>query len=319
MPTLPIPSQPRIQPVTQVLIIEAALASEPPLNLSIGGHPGLAPPNSTRSAVKPSTGLAAASLAVSLATDAARFAIQTSNPQPTSVSRQHPGPLTLAITTTITASELQSLPIEGRRWQEFVLDSSSAAAENSPNTSPGASRQPTETSIDGTSTRTAFGGQGGSGPESSGPGSNGQGGRNQNGMGQAWAGGRGLQVAQMAIREVETAAGDIQSEESRVAGAHVNIQTQRGQNGLHGQSFFSDRQNTWGAQNPFTQWVKQTAPATLTTPSDFHPRALYASRPPIHLGPGAWQSDSARQALLVRRARYLSPQRSRPRHRQTPR
>ena len=45
----------------------------------------------------------------------------------------------------------------------------------------------------------------------------------------------------------------------------MNVETERGANGLHGQGFLFDRQNTWGAQNPFTQWVKETAPATEAT------------------------------------------------------
>jgi hypothetical protein len=45
----------------------------------------------------------------------------------------------------------------------------------------------------------------------------------------------------------------------------MNVETRRGANGLHGQGFLFDRQNTWGARNPFTQWVKETAPATETT------------------------------------------------------
>ena len=179
---------------------------------------------------------------------------------------------------TISAAELQSLPIAGRRWQEFVLDTATTSASHGPTPS-GGSNQPISTSIDGLSTRTTFGGQGGSGPETSGPGSNGQGGRDQNGMGQAWAGGRGLQVAQSAIREVETAAGDVQAEDARSAGTRLNVQTERGQNGLHGQLFLSDRQNTWGAQNPFTQWVKQTAPSTLDTTPVFTPEPY---TPPDH-------------------------------------
>ena len=43
-----------------------------------------------------------------------------------------------------------------------------------------------------------------------------------------------------------------------------------GANELHGQGFLFDRQNTWGARNPFTQWVKETTPATLTIPSGLH-------------------------------------------------
>ena len=89
----------------------------------------------------------------------------------------------------------------------------------------------------------------------------------QNGMGQAWSGGRGAQVAEAAIREVEMAAGNAEAEGLRTAGGRVNVETQGGGNGLHGQVFFFDRENTWGAQNPFTQWLKEATPANGITVS----------------------------------------------------
>jgi len=175
--------------------------------------------------------------------------------------------VTAVVVSTLTGAEIQALPAVGRRWQDFVLDSptaGTAAGGSSATSLRGAGQQPAETALDGSSTRIAFGGQG-----SSGPGSNGQGGSEQNGMGQAWAGGHGLQVAQSAVREVQMAAGNAEAEGMRTAGGRVNVETTRGTNGLHGQGFASDRQNTWGAQNPFTQWVKQTAPATLIAPPVF--------------------------------------------------
>ena len=185
-------------------------------------------------------------------------------------------PVTPVVQTTLTAAELGALPAAGRRWQDFVLDTptaATAAGGTSQASLRGAGMEPAETSIDGVSTRLAFGGGGSwgldsSGLDSSGPGSNGQGGREQNGMGQAWAGGHGSPVAEAAIREVETAAGNTEVEGERASGGRVNVETARGSNGLHGQGFLFDRQNTWGTQNPFTQWVRQTAPGTeITTPT----------------------------------------------------
>jgi hypothetical protein len=189
----------------------------------------------------------------------------------------HSDPAAAAATTTMTAAELQALPAAGRRWQDFVLDTptaSTAAGGTSQASLRGAGQQPMETSIDGASTRMAFGGQGSSGPGSSGPGSSGsgasgQGGSEQNGMGQAWAGGRGSPVAEAAIREVQTAAGNAEADGSRTAGGRVNLETASGANGLHGQGFLFDKQNQWGARNPFTQWVKETEPATLTATPGF--------------------------------------------------
>jgi hypothetical protein len=49
--------------------------------------------------------------------------------------------------------------------------------------------------------------------------------------------GRGSPVAEAAIREVQTAAGNAEAEGSRTAGGRVNVETARGSNGLHGQGF----------------------------------------------------------------------------------
>ena len=177
-------------------------------------------------------------------------------------------PVTPVVTTTVSGAELRALPASGRRWQDFELDTpaaATAAGGRAQASLRGAGQSPAEASIDGASIRRAFGGQGGYGPGSSGPGSNGHGGREQNGMGQAWSGGRGAQVAEAAIREVEMAAGNAEAEGLRTAGGRVNVETQGGGNGLHGQVFFFDRQNSWGAQNPFTQWLKETTPANGTT------------------------------------------------------
>jgi hypothetical protein len=80
-------------------------------------------------------------------------------------------------------------------------------------------------------------------------------------------------VAQAAIREVETVAGNVEAEGARAAGGRMNVETQRGGNGMHGQGFLYDRQNAWGARNPFTQWVKETAPATQITTPVFTPES----------------------------------------------
>jgi len=184
------------------------------------------------------------------------------------VANKKEDPVTPVVTTKVSGTELRALPASGRRWQDFVLDTPAAATTAGGRAQAslrGAGQLPAEESIDGASIRLAFGGQGGYGPASSGTGSNGQGGREQNGMGQAWSGGRGAQVAEAAIREVEMAAGNAEAEGLRTAGGRVNVETQGGGNGLHGQGFFFDRQNTWGTRNPFTQWITETAPATVTS------------------------------------------------------
>ena len=70
-----------------------------------------------------------------------------------------------------------------------------------------------------------------------------------------------------------TAAGNVEAEGMRSAGGRTTIRTESGGNALHGQGFFFDRQNTWGARNPFTQWVQNTgsAPAPNFTAQSIHP------------------------------------------------
>ena len=71
------------------------------------------------------------------------------------------GPAPAAAADTMSAAELQALPVSGRRWQEFVLDTPTAAAQpggQGPASLRGA--QPAETTLDGSSKGLAFGGDG---------------------------------------------------------------------------------------------------------------------------------------------------------------
>jgi hypothetical protein len=261
------PSAVRVMPETSAQVLTATLVVEPLLSLNMNRSPGRT--FSDTGNTEQVTGLNAEGVAADAAVVAVRAAIVVIRPgvRPVLAAAERVDPGTAAETTTVTATELQVLPAAGRRWQDFELDTptaSSAAGGSSQISLRGADSLPAESSLDGASTRMAFGGQG-AGPQSSGPGVNGQGGSEQNGMGQAWAGGRGSPVAEAAIREVQTAAGNAEAQGVRAAGGRVNVETARGTNGLHGQGFVFDRQNTWGAQNPFTQWVKETAPATAST------------------------------------------------------
>jgi hypothetical protein len=204
----------------------------------------------------------------------AAIEVSQTRPMETPVGRQDADPVTPVVTTAVTAEQLQALPVTGRRWQDFVLDSPSAgtAAGGGSQTLRGAGQEPAESTIDGASTRLAFGPAGGAG--SADPGT-----ADTNSIGQPWAGGRGSVIAEAAIRQVQTTAGNVEAEGDRAAGGRMSVETERGANGLHGQGFVFDRQNTWGAQNPFTQWVKETAAATETTVPVFTPQPY---TPPDH-------------------------------------
>ena len=192
-------------------------------------------------------------------------------PKPVPGVTQQSGPVSLAVSTTMSAAELQALPVSGRRWQDFVLDNTPTSATPAGGQAQislrGAGQQPAEITVDGVGKELAFGrtgGTNGSGQGSSGQGPLGQGGAGPAGIAQVGAGGHGLSINESAIRALQTAAGNVEAAANRAAGGHLNTQTEHGANELHGQGFLFDRQNAWGARNPFTQWVQETAPANLT-------------------------------------------------------
>jgi hypothetical protein len=196
---------------------------------------------------------------------------------------QQPNPDAAAVTTTMDRAELESLPVTGRRWQDFALDTPAAstpAGGEGQTAMRGDMTEPTSTAVDGISTGLAFGETGGSRPSVSGNGGDGP-----NRMAQAW-GGRGPAVSLAAIRRVQSVAGNVEARASHGAGGRVDVTTEGGSNQLHGQGFVFDRQNTWGARNPFSQWVKETAPATNSTTPVFTPQAYTPPDHEITLGAG---------------------------------
>jgi hypothetical protein len=177
-------------------------------------------------------------------------------PKPIQAAFHDMEPPTHALATTLPAEQLQALPLTGRRWQDFEPETpttSTAAGGSAPTSLRGAGQLPVATTVDGATTTLAFGGAGRYGPGGSGL--------------------HGPAMSQSAIREVQTAAGNVEAEGDRAAGGRMEIETMRGTNALHGQAFGFDRQNTWGAKNPFSQWVKETAPATELTVPVFTPEA----------------------------------------------
>jgi hypothetical protein len=177
------------------------------------------------------------------------------------------------IASTLTAAEIQSLPASGRRWQEFLLDMPSSTAGASQASLAGAGHSSADITIDGATRRLAFGAGAVSVPHAQDSGSTSGESGGQNGMAQAWNGGRGFSVSEAGLRAVETVAGNVEAEGAHATGGRVNLETERGGEALHGQGFFFDRQNNWGARNPFTQWVENTGTATAPafTPQSYTP------------------------------------------------
>ena len=147
-------------------------------------------------------------------------------------------------------AQLQALPLPSRNWQSFLLDTpvvpSSASDEQR---SPARTGMMPEFTVEGARVQLAFG--------------NTTAGRTRDGLISPGSG--DSTIRELQIVEVAGAAA------SQSGLGRTNLETQRGTEHLHGQAFVFDRQNLWGAQNPFTQWVQETAPATPTTIPVFMP------------------------------------------------
>ncbi|MGD0346496.1 MAG: carboxypeptidase regulatory-like domain-containing protein [Terracidiphilus sp.] len=191
---------------------------------------------------------------------------------PVRAAEQNADPAAAVVATTVTATQLESLPAGGRRWQEFLLDTpATSAGADSTQASYRGSQESAEITIDGASATLKFGVVAGSGARSAASDPESQGAGQQNAMSQAWTDGRGFGVSEAAIHEVTATAGNVEADGMRSAGGRTGIETARGGDALHGQGFYFDRQNNWGARNPFTQWVTET--------SEFEPLAPYNNTP----------------------------------------
>jgi hypothetical protein len=265
----PNPPSSASQPVAPARQLAALIPIPPAIHPAVAApmHPALTPPPPL-----------APALAAGIAPATALQPVLRVHPvpvRPIVAAARIPDPVSSAVTTTITAQEVQSLPVSGRRWQEFVLDtpaSTTAAASSQPSLR-GASQEPADITVDGASMRLAFGAAAGSEPRAPDSGSSAQSASTQSGMAQAWNGGRGFSISESGIREVQAVAGNVEAEGARGAGGRVNLKTESGTNQFHGQAFLFDRQNTWGARNPFTQWVQNTgtSAAPAFTPVPFTP------------------------------------------------
>jgi len=75
----------------------------------------------------------------------------------------------------------------------------------------------------------------------------------------------GYSSAKAAVQEFQVNTSNYSAEYGRAAGAVVNTVTKSGTNQYHGEIYFYDRDNDWGAINPFTTLTTQTSPGVFTT------------------------------------------------------
>src|ERR1051326_2401711 len=75
----------------------------------------------------------------------------------------------------------------------------------------------------------------------------------------------GYSTAKVAVEEFQVNTSNYSAEYGRSAGGGVKTVTKSGANQPHGEFYFYDRDNDWGATNPFTTLTRQTAPGVFTT------------------------------------------------------
>jgi len=75
----------------------------------------------------------------------------------------------------------------------------------------------------------------------------------------------GYSTSQAAIQEFQVNNSNYSVEYGRAAGGVVNTITKSGTNSLHGELFFYDRDNDWGAINPYTLITTQTASGSFVS------------------------------------------------------
>ncbi|HEX9120992.1 MAG TPA: carboxypeptidase-like regulatory domain-containing protein, partial [Terriglobales bacterium] len=77
----------------------------------------------------------------------------------------------------------------------------------------------------------------------------------------------GYSSAKAAVQEFQVNTSNYSSEYGRSAGGVINTVTKSGTNALHGEMYFYDRDNSWGAMNPFTViTTRDSTGAFVTTP-----------------------------------------------------
>jgi hypothetical protein len=82
----------------------------------------------------------------------------------------------------------------------------------------------------------------------------------------------GYSSAKAAVQEFQVNTSNYSAEYGRSAGGVINTVTKSGTNTLHGEMYFYDRDNTWGAFNPFTRLAVQTPGTTRFTTVPYKPK-----------------------------------------------
>jgi hypothetical protein len=140
------------------------------------------------------------------------------------------------ISTTIDQNAIDNLPINGRRWSSFALLTPGVVSDSNGFgllSFRGISTLLNNSTVDGADNNQAFFSE--------------ERGRTRS----------SYTISQAAVQEFQVNASNYSAEYGRAAGGVINTVTKSGGNQLHGELFFYDRDNEWGATNPYTLQTTQ--------------------------------------------------------------
>ena len=276
---------------TSIRVIPAAAAEA----AAAAVKPAAAPPapQPTVSAAKAATIPRAGPADVTRATAPAKQAVPSHLPAsqqmqpsapPVTAAAQETDPAAAATTATLTAAQIAALPASGRHWQQFLLNTpSSGASQSGAQESYRGSQESADVTVDGADRALKFGVTAGAENDSTSQGRVSQSADQQEAMSQSrnlsWNGQRGFGLSEAAIHKVTATAGNVEAAGVRTAGGRTGIETERGGSALHGTGFYFDRQNNWGARNPFTQRLENTGSTASPPFTPIATEPVFASVP----------------------------------------
>ena len=156
-----------------------------------------------------------------------------------------------SITTTINQDMIDNLPINGRRWSGFAL-LTPGVVSNSDGfgllSFRGISFLLNNSEVDGADNNQAFYSE-------------------ERGRTRA-----SYSISQSAVQEFQVNSSNYSAEYGRAAGGVINTVTKSGSNQFHGELFFYDRDNDFGASNPYTQLITQTPGTNNFVATNYKPK-----------------------------------------------
>jgi len=150
------------------------------------------------------------------------------------------------LSSTLTSKEIVNLPLNGGRWSDLALLTPAALSDANGFgliVFRGISPLMNNVEIDGADDNQAFFSE--------------ERGRTR----------EGYSTSQIGIAEFQVNTGVYSAEYGRAIGGVINSITKSGTNAIHGQAYFLDRDNEWGAINPFTTFTSVNEPSTGGAPT----------------------------------------------------